>query len=191
MNTNTLPWTPAFSLLAPELDDEHRSLLDKVNRFLAAISSGDETTVLMAFSVLVAEARRHFAAEEDQMQALRYPDRRATSCAAREAAARTCRAAVHAEQQDELRQLARTARLPRSLVRGASADGRQAPGRVHPRPGRRHERAARTSHRPAAGDRRRAFRCRHSYRRHRSSRSAPCPGRHRAGRRRRHTRRNP
>ena len=75
MNTNTLPWTPVFSLLAPELDDEHRSLLDKVNRLLAAISSGDETTVLMAFSVLVAEARHHFAAEEAQMEVLRYPDR--------------------------------------------------------------------------------------------------------------------
>jgi hemerythrin len=75
VNTNTLPWTPSFSLVAQVLDDEHRSLLDKVNRLLAAVSSGDETTVLMAFSVLVAEARRHFAAEEEQMQALRYPDR--------------------------------------------------------------------------------------------------------------------
>jgi hemerythrin len=57
------------------LDDDHRSLLDKVNRLLAAVSSGDETTVLMAFSVLVAAARRHFEAEEAQMQVLRYPER--------------------------------------------------------------------------------------------------------------------
>jgi hemerythrin len=75
MDTNSLPWTPAFSLVAPVLDVEHRTLLDKVNRLLAAISSGDETAVLMAYSVLVAESRRHFAAEEEQMQMLGYPDR--------------------------------------------------------------------------------------------------------------------
>jgi hemerythrin len=75
VNTNTLPWTQACSLVTPALDDEHRALLDKVNRLLAAVSLGDETATLMAYSVLVAESRRHFAAEEERMRVLGYPDR--------------------------------------------------------------------------------------------------------------------
>jgi hemerythrin-like metal-binding protein len=75
MYTTTLPWNATYSLVAPALDDEHRSLLEKVNGLLSAISSGDETAALMAFSVLVAESRRHFAEEEEQMRVLSYPDR--------------------------------------------------------------------------------------------------------------------
>jgi hemerythrin len=75
MYTTTVPWNASFSLLAPALDDEHRTLLDKVNRLLSAISSGDETAILMAFSVLVAESRSHFAEEEERMRMLSYPDR--------------------------------------------------------------------------------------------------------------------
>jgi hemerythrin len=75
MNGHSLPWTSAASLLDPVLDAEHRTLLGSVNRVLAAISSGDQTDVLMSFSVLVAEARRHFAAEEELMRKLCFPDR--------------------------------------------------------------------------------------------------------------------
>lgn len=75
MDTNMLHWTPRHSLVDPLLDDEHRILLEKVNRVLAAISLGDETAILLAFNTLVVEARRHFAAEEEEMRILRYPDR--------------------------------------------------------------------------------------------------------------------
>ena len=75
MYTTTLPWNASFSLLAPVLDDEHRALLDKVNRVLSAISSRDEAAVVMAFSVLVTESRCHFAEEEERMRMLSYPDR--------------------------------------------------------------------------------------------------------------------
>ncbi len=75
MYSTTLPWSDTYSLVAPALDEEHRSLLEKINRLLSAISSRDETAVLMAFSVLVAESGRHFAAEEERVRMLSYPDR--------------------------------------------------------------------------------------------------------------------
>jgi hemerythrin len=74
MNAYSLPWTAAAALSDPELDAEHRTLLDDINRLLVAVSSGDQTSVLMSFSVLVAESRRHFAAEEALMRKLRFPD---------------------------------------------------------------------------------------------------------------------
>lgn len=69
-----LPWTPDLTLEAQGMDDEHRGLLDKLNRFLTALPSGDSTRVVMAFSMLMAEARAHFASEEAQMEELQYPD---------------------------------------------------------------------------------------------------------------------
>lgn len=75
MNAHSLPWTSAASLTDPVLDAEHRAILNDINRLLAAISSGDQTDVLMSFSVLVAEARSHFAAEEELMREFCFPDR--------------------------------------------------------------------------------------------------------------------
>lgn len=74
MNAHSLPWTSAASLTDPVLDAEHRAVLNDINRLLAAISSGDQTDVLMSFSVLVAEARRHFAAEEELMRKVCFPE---------------------------------------------------------------------------------------------------------------------
>lgn len=75
MNAHSLPWTSAASLTDPVLDAEHRAILNDINRLLAALSSGDQTDVLMSFSVLVAEARSHFASEEALMHKYCFADR--------------------------------------------------------------------------------------------------------------------
>ena len=73
MSAFTLPWTQALALQANDVNESHRGLLDKVNALLIAISSKDQTRVLMAFSVLTAEAQAHFAVEEELMRAAGYP----------------------------------------------------------------------------------------------------------------------
>ncbi len=69
-----LPWLQDHALGAEGMNDEHRGVLDKLNRFMAAVPAGNATHVLMSFSTLMAETRAHFASEEAQMQDLQYPD---------------------------------------------------------------------------------------------------------------------
>jgi hemerythrin len=73
MTTFTLPWMQHLALAAADMDEDHRALLDKLNRLLVAISSGDRTRLLMAVSTLRIAADEHFATEEAQMRELQYP----------------------------------------------------------------------------------------------------------------------
>ena len=75
MTAFTIPWIQDLAAgTAHDFDEDHWRLLDKVNTLLQAISSGDETAVLMAHSGLRVAAQEHFASEEAQMRALQYPD---------------------------------------------------------------------------------------------------------------------
>jgi len=74
MSTLTIPWVRHLALAADKFDEDHWRLLDKVNSLLQAISTGNETQVLMACSGLRVAAQEHFAREEAQMRALQYPD---------------------------------------------------------------------------------------------------------------------
>jgi hemerythrin-like metal-binding protein len=74
MRTLTIPWVQHLALAADKFDEDHWRLLDKVNTLLQAISSANETGVLMACSGLRVAAQEHFAREEAQMRALQYPD---------------------------------------------------------------------------------------------------------------------
>jgi len=74
MTTFTIPWIQDLAGAADDVDEDHWRLLDKVNTLLQAISSGNETGVLMACSGLRVAAQEHFAREEAQMRALQYPD---------------------------------------------------------------------------------------------------------------------
>ena len=73
MTTFTIPWLQRLALAADDFDEDHWNLLDKVNALLLATSSANETQVLMANSGLRVAAQEHFAREEVQMRALRYP----------------------------------------------------------------------------------------------------------------------
>jgi hemerythrin-like metal-binding protein len=74
MRTLTIPWVQHLALAADKFDEDHWRLLDKVNSLLQAISTGNETQVLMACSGLRVAAQEHFAREEAQMRALQYLD---------------------------------------------------------------------------------------------------------------------
>ena len=74
MSGFTRPWTQALSLQGDDLDKSHHGLLDKLNALVRAIPSKDQTRVMMAFAALTAEAKAHFAVEEELMREAAYPD---------------------------------------------------------------------------------------------------------------------
>ena len=87
----SLAWVEQLALQSKELNVEHESVLQKLNSLLHALNSGEPTGIAMACSAMSAEARAHFAKEEELMLAASYPDRTA-----------------HIEQHEELmRRLAR------------------------------------------------------------------------------------
>jgi hemerythrin len=88
-----------LTLQSEELNVEHEAVLEKLNGLLRALTSGDRTRISMACTGMSAEARAHFAKEEELMLAAGYPDR-----------------AAHIEQHDEL--LRRLARIRYVLADG-------------------------------------------------------------------------
>jgi len=80
-----LPWLKQLTLQSEELNAEHEAVLAKLNNLLRALNSGDRNRIAMACSVMSAEARDHFAKEEELMRAIDYPD-----------------ATAHIEQHDDL-----------------------------------------------------------------------------------------
>ena len=74
MTTFTIPPMQDSQGAADDVGEDHGTLLDKVNSLLHAISSADETRVLMAGSCLKVAAQEHFAREEAQMRAMHYGD---------------------------------------------------------------------------------------------------------------------
>ena len=74
MKTFTIARSQGEASAADDFDDGHRQLLQKANALLQAVSSADETRVLMANGGLRVAAQEHFAREEAQMRALQYPD---------------------------------------------------------------------------------------------------------------------
>ncbi len=69
-----LQWSSALTLGVPDLDAQHRELFTRVDRLLDSMLHGDrgEAATLAAF--LREHVVLHFAAEEQLMQELRYPD---------------------------------------------------------------------------------------------------------------------
>ena len=90
-NGFALAWVEQLAMQSEELNVEHESVLQKLNSLLHALNSGEPTGIAMACSAMSAEARAHFAKEEELMLAADYPD-----------------GTTHIEQHEELmRRLAR------------------------------------------------------------------------------------
>jgi len=67
--TTTLPWSNDLELHPENFDAEHFRLVQCINTLLTALSSRDSCRISMAYQVLVASARDHFASEEARMLA--------------------------------------------------------------------------------------------------------------------------
>lgn len=70
-----ISWDEAFSLGLPEIDDQHQSLFEIMNRLWSAIvTRGDGARMLAILGELEHYTQTHFTAEETFMRVIHYPD---------------------------------------------------------------------------------------------------------------------
>ena len=70
-----IAWSNFLSVGVPEMDDEHRQFIARVNDLNSAIlESEDKAAVARAMDIMLAEAARHFAHEEELLVRWKYPE---------------------------------------------------------------------------------------------------------------------
>ncbi len=69
---HTYPWQTKFNIDVPALDDEHRCLLDCINKLIIAQNQPKPMLLRLAKEV-VAYAEFHFLSEENMMSLTHYP----------------------------------------------------------------------------------------------------------------------
>ena len=72
-----MPWLEQLATQSEELNVEHEGVLRKLNSLLSALNTSDRNRIAMACTNMSAEARAHFAKEEEMMHAADYPERAA------------------------------------------------------------------------------------------------------------------
>ena len=69
-----LAWDPSLAIGVAEIDDQHRSLVEKAAQFDAAVRAGESSRTLQElFDFLARYAQEHFEAEERLMREAGYP----------------------------------------------------------------------------------------------------------------------
>ncbi len=73
-NGDMLQWSDSFSVSSPQMDAQHKKLMDMVNRLYAAMRSGRANSVVaQILDDLVSYTATHFADEENLMKLYKYP----------------------------------------------------------------------------------------------------------------------
>jgi len=71
----SMEWTASLSVGDAEIDAQHQELFRRVNALVTACADGRGADVVLDTLVYLVEyTRQHFAAEEREMRAARYPD---------------------------------------------------------------------------------------------------------------------
>lgn len=75
MSTSLLEWRDVFSLGIPEIDHEHRAMIAEINRLHDELAhDAPATEVIDCLGEILAHIAAHFALEEKNMRAVKYPD---------------------------------------------------------------------------------------------------------------------
>jgi hemerythrin len=70
-----IEWSDALSVGMDEIDEQHKSLVDLVNRYHSAVITGQDKDVLSSvLDELIDYTQIHFSLEEQLMQKGNYPD---------------------------------------------------------------------------------------------------------------------
>jgi len=74
-NGNLIRWTEDLNTGIPEMDEQHRRLVDLINQVFVAMREGNnQTGVARVVDELVDYTQTHFSAEEELMRSHHYPD---------------------------------------------------------------------------------------------------------------------
>lgn len=75
-----IAWSDVLSVGVPEMDDEHRQFISRVNGLnQAIIESADKATVEYLMSLMLLEAKHHFGHEQELLSCWQYPEAAAHS----------------------------------------------------------------------------------------------------------------
>ena len=70
-----IAWSEFLSVGVPEMDEEHRQFIARVNELnRAVVESEDKAQVALAMDRMLEEATRHFSHEEELLARWKYPD---------------------------------------------------------------------------------------------------------------------
>ncbi len=69
-----IEWRDELQVGIPEVDDDHRALVDLINRLYAQLKTGQSAATIVDFlGELYASVARHFASEEEIMKSHEHP----------------------------------------------------------------------------------------------------------------------
>lgn len=72
-----IDWTNEFSVGIPSLDEQHRNLVDIINKFEEARRRGKGTKIMrQILNEIIGYTQEHFAFEEELLEESDYPDRK-------------------------------------------------------------------------------------------------------------------
>lgn len=77
-------WSEELELGCPEIDGDHREILDLLNRVQEAVEKGETGRCAALLTALVGFAKRHFAREEEILAEVDYPKLEAHAATHRE-----------------------------------------------------------------------------------------------------------
>ncbi|OHB25990.1 MAG: hypothetical protein A2X84_13955 [Desulfuromonadaceae bacterium GWC2_58_13] len=68
-------WTPEIAVGVERIDNEHKAMIERVNRLVVAIEEGREEEEIRSLFIFLRDyTQNHFAAEEELMSSIRYPE---------------------------------------------------------------------------------------------------------------------
>lgn len=67
-------WNERYILNVPQMDREHRLLIESMNKFLEALNFNNQDQIKETFTQLIAYTEKHFTDEEVYMESIAYPE---------------------------------------------------------------------------------------------------------------------
>ena len=67
-------WSNLYQLNVSSMDEEHRTLIEKMNSFLLSLNSNNHAQITAAFNDLAGFTVKHFQDEEEYMESINFPD---------------------------------------------------------------------------------------------------------------------
>lgn len=96
-----IAWSDCLSVGVPEMDEEHRQFISRVNDLnKAIIDSADKATVERLMDLMLMEATHHFCHEQELLARRKYPDTAAHTATHVELTAQFARVIKEIEESD-------------------------------------------------------------------------------------------
>jgi hemerythrin len=112
-----IPWSDFFAIGDPEMDEEHRQFIKRMNEFdQAIVERWDDAAIGQLMTTIMAEATRHFDHEQQLLEKWNYPEAQAHAEKHSELATRLAQAMQDIQHADDARTRGFKGRLIKQLL---------------------------------------------------------------------------